>query len=71
MDTDRVDWLFDAPIPCQACGREAIIKFAILKVHDSIVCRACGFMIDLTEPGLRAFIEEFSSVVASLASDRN
>ena len=66
MDTRRVDWAFDAPIPCQTCHKEAVAKIAILKAHDSIRCRYCGTAIALTDPGTRTFIEEFSSVVASL-----
>ena len=68
MDIDGVDWLIDAPIPCPKCGREAVAKIAILKASNSIGCRYCGTAIDLTDPGTRAFIEEFSRVVASLLS---
>jgi hypothetical protein len=66
VDTDAIDWLVNAPIPCPTCGGEAVAKIAILKAHDSIRCRYCGTAIDLTDAGTRAFIEEFSSVVASL-----
>ena len=62
------DWLFDAPIPCPTCGKEAVAKIAILKAHNSITCRYCGTAINLTDPGIRVFIEKFSSVVASLYS---
>jgi hypothetical protein len=68
MGTDGCDWLIDAPIPCPSCGKEAVASLAILKAHDSIGCRYCRTAIDLTDPGTRAFIEEFSSVVASLYS---
>jgi transcription elongation factor Elf1 len=68
MDVDGVDWLIDAPIPCQKCGAEAIANIAILKTRNAIGCRSCGTAIDLTHPGTRAFIEEFSSVVARLLS---
>lgn len=68
MGTDGLDWLIDAPIPCPSCCREAVAKIAILKARDSIRCRYCGTAIDLTDPGTRVFIEEFSSVVASLFS---
>jgi transcription elongation factor Elf1 len=66
MGTDGLDWLIDAPIPCPTCGMEAVAKIAILKTHDSIRCRYCGTAIDLTDPGTRAFVEEFSGVVARL-----
>lgn len=66
MDVDRVDWLIDAPIPCPTCGMEAVAKVALLKTRDSIGCRYCRTAIDLTDPGTRAFVEEFSSVVTSL-----
>jgi len=69
MGTDGLDWLIDAPIPCPTCGKEAVAQIAILKARDSIRCRYCGTAIDLTDPGTRAFVEEFSSVVASLLSD--
>ena len=68
MDVDRVDWLIDAPIPCPKCGAEAVAKIATLKARNSIDCRYCGTSIDLTDPGTRAFIEKFSSLVASLLS---
>ena len=68
MDTRRVDWTFDAPIPCPTCGRETIAKLALLKVRDSIGCSCCGTAIDLTDPFTRAFVEELSDVVASLSS---
>ena len=68
MDVDRVDWLIDAPIPCPKCGTEAVAKVAILKARNAIACRYCGAPIDLTNPGTRAFIDEFSSAVASLLS---
>jgi hypothetical protein len=68
MEADGCDWLIDAPIPCPSCGKEAVATLAILKTHGSIGCRYCGTAIDLTDPGTRAFIEEFSSVVASLYS---
>jgi transcription elongation factor Elf1 len=66
MGTDGLDWLIDAPVPCPTCGMEAVAKIAILKAHDSIRCRYCGTAIDLTDPGTRAFVREFSSVVARL-----
>jgi hypothetical protein len=56
-------------MPCPTCGKEAVARIAILKAHSSIGCRFCGATIDLTDPGTRAFLEEFSSVVASLYSD--
>jgi transcription elongation factor Elf1 len=66
LGTEGVDWLFDAPIPCPTCGKEAIAKIAMLKALDSITCRYCGARIDLTDAGTRAFIDEFSSVMAGL-----
>jgi transcription elongation factor Elf1 len=66
--TDGVDWLFDAPIPCPTCGKEAVAKIAMLKALDSITCRYCGAKIDLTDAGTRAFIDEFSSMMAGLLS---
>jgi hypothetical protein len=68
MDTFEIDWRYDAPIPCPSCGKEAVVKLAVLKARDSIGCRSCGTAIDLTDPGIRAFVEEFSTVVASLSS---
>ena len=68
MDVDPVDWLIDAPIPCPKCSTEAVTKVATLKARNSIGCCYCGTVIDLTDPGTRAFIEEFSSAVASLLS---
>jgi transcription elongation factor Elf1 len=68
MDARRVDWAFDAPIPCPTCGRENIAKLALLKARDSIRCSCCGMAIDLTDPSTRAFVEELSDVVASLSS---
>lgn len=68
MDVDGVDWLIDAPIPCPKCGKEAVAKIAILKARNAIGCRYCGATIDLTNPGTRAYIDEFSCVVASLLS---
>ena len=68
MDVDAVDWLIDAPIPCPKCGTEAVAKIAILKARNAIGCRCCGAAIDLTDPGTRAYLDEFSSVVASLLS---
>jgi transcription elongation factor Elf1 len=68
MDVDPVEWLIDAPIPCPKCGKEAVAKVATLKARNSIDCGCCGTAIDLTDPGFRAFIEEFSSAVASLLS---
>jgi hypothetical protein len=68
MDARRVDWAFDAPIPCPTCGRETIAKLALLKARDSIRCRCCGSAIDLTDPSTRAFVEELSNVVARLSS---
>ena len=68
MGTDRSDWLIDAPIPCPKCGAEAVAKLALLKARNAIGCRSCGTAIDLTNSGTRAFIEEFSSVMASLLS---
>lgn len=62
---DEVDWL-DAPIPCRQCGKETVASIAILKAHSSIDCRYCGAVIDLTDPGTRGYLEEFSSAVASL-----
>ena len=68
MDVDQVDWLIDAPIPCPKCGNEAVAKIALLKARNTIGCRCCGAAIDLTHPGTRAYLDEFSSVVASLMS---
>jgi hypothetical protein len=68
MDTDGIDWLVDAPIPCPTCGMEAVAKLGILKAHSSIGCRYCGTEIDLTDPGTRAFVEEFACVVARLSN---
>jgi DNA-directed RNA polymerase subunit RPC12/RpoP len=68
MDTCAFDWLIDAPIPCPTCSREAVAKIAVLKARDSIRCRYCATVIDLTDPGCRAFVEELSNVVASLYS---
>ena len=68
IGTFRIDWRYDAPIPCPTCGKEAVVKLAILKAGDSIGCRYCATSIDLTDPGIRAFVEEFSSVVACLSS---
>jgi transcription elongation factor Elf1 len=68
MDVDGVDWLIDAPVPCPTCGKEAVAKVAILKTRNSVACRYCGSAIDLTDPGTRAYLEEFSSVVCSLLS---
>ena len=65
---DVVDVLVDAPIPCQKCGKEAVAKIAILKARNAIGCCHCGAAIDLTDPGTRAYLDEFSSVVASLMS---
>ena len=71
MDVDGVDWLIDAPIPCPKCGKEAVAKIALLKARSEIGCRSCGIAIDLTHPGTRAYIDEFSNVVASLLSGSN
>jgi hypothetical protein len=68
MGIDGLDWLFDAPIPCPTCGKAAVAKIAILKAHSSIGCGYCGAPIELTDPGTRGFVEEFSRVVASLYS---
>jgi transcription elongation factor Elf1 len=68
MDVDDVDWLIDAPIPCPNCGNEAVAKIAVLKARHAIGCRYCGTAIDLTDPGTRAYLDEFSRVVASLFS---
>jgi hypothetical protein len=68
MGTEGVNWLFDAPIPCPTCGKEVVAKIAMLKALDAITCRYCGARIDLTDAGTRAFIDEFSSVVAGLLS---
>ena len=68
MDVDRVDCLIDAPILCPTCGTEAVAKVALLKARNTIGCRYCGTTIDLTDPGTRAYLEEFSRVVASLLS---
>ena len=68
MDVDGVDWLIDAPIPCRKCGKEAVAKIAILKARNTIRCCYCGAAIDLTNPGTRAYLDEFSSVVARLLS---
>jgi hypothetical protein len=63
MGVDQLDCLIDAPTPC---GSEAVARVAVLKTSDSIVCRRCSTAIDLTNPGTRNFIEEFSRIVASL-----
>ena len=68
MDVDPVEWLIDAPIPCPKCGTEAVAKIALLKARNTIGCCYCGTVIDLTDPGTHAFIEEFSGAVASLLS---
>jgi transcription elongation factor Elf1 len=68
MDTHASDWLIDAPIPCAICGKDAVAKIAVLKARDSIRCGYCGTAIDLNDPGCRAFVEEFSNVVATLFS---
>ena len=68
MDVDAVDWLIDAPIPCPKCGNEAVAKIAILKARNAIGCRSCGAAIDLTDPSTRVYLDEISSVVASLLS---
>ena len=68
MEVDGVDLLIDVPIPCPKCGKEAVAKIAILKARDSIGCSYCGAAIDLTDPGTRTYLDELSSVVASLMS---
>jgi transcription elongation factor Elf1 len=68
MDTRRVDWAFDAPIPCQTCHKEAVAKIAVLKARNTIICLHCGTAIDLTDAGMRAFVEEMSRVIASICS---
>jgi transcription elongation factor Elf1 len=69
MGTSRFDWLIDAPIPCPACGTEAVARIAVLKARSSIGCRSCGTVIDLTDPVMRAFVDQFSCVVTSLCSN--
>jgi hypothetical protein len=68
VDVDGADWLIDAPVPCPKCGNEIVEKIAILKARNAIGCRYCGTAIDLTDPGTRAYLDEFSAVVAGLVS---
>jgi hypothetical protein len=67
MDTRRVDWALTRLFR-QTCHKEAVAKIAVLKARNTIICLHCGTAIDLTDAGMRAFVEEMSRAIASICS---